>query len=168
ASRFQVVMYDRDGHYLGKIGESGQEPGCFARPRGVEVDKSGWIYAVDAAFDNVQIFDKKGQLLLFFGGPGRKPGDLTLPSKVFLDYDQDDIKQFSQYASSDFEIDHLVVVTSQFGKRLVNVYGFGKSKGKNYPSEEELRRDAIDRLQKWLKENPPSKEGKKEELDKNS
>ena len=29
-------------------------------------------------------------------------------------------------------------MTNQFGNRMVNVYGFGKERGKKYPSDEEL------------------------------
>jgi hypothetical protein len=38
----------------------------------------------DAIFDSVQIFDKEGRLLLYFGESGQKPGDFWLPSSVFI------------------------------------------------------------------------------------
>ncbi len=135
--RFQVVKYDLDGHYLGAIGEPGQSPGRFARPRGVAVARDGLVYVVDAAFDYVQVFDPAGQLLSFFGGPGDQPGNLNLPAGIALDYDNVDL--FKEYIDPNFEVEYLVIVVSQFGNRLVNVYGYGKQKGVKYPTMEELR-----------------------------
>jgi DNA-binding beta-propeller fold protein YncE len=146
ASRFQIVKYNRDGYFLGTIGKLGTNLGHFARPRGIAVDREGRIFAVDASFDNVQIFDKTGQLLMFFSKYGRDRGDLYLPAKVVVDYDH--IKYFSRYAAPDFEIEHLVLVSSQFGERLINVYGFGKKKGEKYPTDEELREELKKELQK--------------------
>lgn len=151
SGRFQVVIYDRDGHERGAIGRPGANLGHFARPRGVAVDRDGRVYAVDAAFDNVQIFKDDGQLLLFFGGPGSGPGKLSLPADVHIDYDN--IDYFRKFADPNFDIEYLVLVTSQFGDRLVNVYGFGKQRGRNYPSEDDLYELAEEKLEKWKKES---------------
>ena len=147
SGRFQVVIYDRDGHERGSIGRPGANLGHFARPRGLDTDKHGLIYVVDAAFENVQIFREDGQLLLFFGGSGRRPGDLFLPAAVYIDYDN--VDYFQQYADPNFDVEYLVLVTSQFGPRLVNIYGFGKERGRNYLSEEELAEQAEDKAKKW-------------------
>lgn len=147
---FAVMKYDRDGHFLGKTGEPGQEPGRFARPRGVTVDRNGLIYAVDAAFDNVQIFSQSGQLLLYFGGPGLNRGKMYLPSGIFIDYDN--IEYFREYIDPNFEVEHLIFVVNQFGPRLVNVYGYGKEKGKTYPSDAELLEKLKERLKTWQEE----------------
>lgn len=136
AGRFQIVKFDRDGHFLGTIGRLGVNLGHFARPRGVAVDREGRVYVVDATFFNVQIFNNKGFLLMFFGGGGTKPGRLVLPAEVIIDYEN--IEFFRKYAEPDFEIEYLVIVTSQFGDRMVNVFGFGKQRGLKYPSDEEL------------------------------
>ncbi|MCB2183421.1 MAG: hypothetical protein KQH63_15410 [Desulfobulbaceae bacterium] len=151
SGRFQVVIYDRDGHERGAIGKPGANLGHFARPRGVAVDRTGRVFAVDAAFENVQIFRNDGQLLLFFGGSGTTPGRLFLPADVSIDYDN--IEYFKQYADPNFDIEFLVIVTSQFGQRLVNVYGFGKERGRTYPSEDELLQKSEEKLQKWLKQS---------------
>jgi hypothetical protein len=118
---------------------------------------------VDAAFDNVQIFTKEGQLLFFFGKAGKQPGDMFLPAKVVVDYKN--IEYFKRYADPSFEIEALVLVTNQFGTSLVNVYGLGKEKGKKYPTEEELKKMAEEQLKKLKKENPEGKtdEGEKKE-----
>ncbi|MFH1218055.1 MAG: hypothetical protein V1706_16295 [Pseudomonadota bacterium] len=147
SGRFQVVVYDRDGHQRSAIGRPGANLGHFARPRGVAVDRKGRVFAVDGAFENVQIFRNDGQLLLFFGGSGSGPGNLFLPADVFIDYDNIDL--FKHYADPNFDIESLIFVTSQFGDRLVNVYAFGTEKGRTYPSEEELLEKTEEKLKLW-------------------
>lgn len=134
--RFQVVKYDRDGHYLGTVGGIGDSVSHFARPKGTATDRDGRLYVVDAAFNNVQLFNKEGRLLLAFGQGGEKPGDFLLPAKVVVDYDN--VQYFQKYAGADFQIEYLILVTSQFGDHAISVLGFGKQKGKKYPTDEEL------------------------------
>jgi DNA-binding beta-propeller fold protein YncE len=93
--RFQVVKFDRDGHFKGTIGKLGDNLGHFARPKGIAIDRDGRLYAVDASFNNVQIFNKAGRLLMFFGENGDQPGGFLLPSKVAIDYDN--LQYFRQY-----------------------------------------------------------------------
>jgi hypothetical protein len=67
--------------------------------------------------------------LLFFGGMGNEPGNLSLPAKVVIDYDHVDL--FADRVAPGHEIEYLVIVTSQYGSRMVNVFGFlkqGRSK----------------------------------------
>ena len=147
SARFQIVVMDRDGHEISTIGQSGVNLGHFARPRGVAVDKNGLVYVADAAFENVQIFRKDGQLLMFFGGSGALPGNLFLPADVSIDYDN--VAYFQQYADPKFKIEHLIIVTSQFGERLVNIYGFGTEEGRTYPTEKELTEKAKEKIKQW-------------------
>ncbi len=155
AGRFQLLKLDRDGHLRATFGELGTNPSNFARPKGLALDREGRLYAVDAAFDNVQIFSKSRALLLFFGKAGRGPGDFFLPAKIFIDYD--DLKYFQPYADPNFELEYLVFVTNQFGNRMVNVYGFGKERGKKYPSDEELLEQLKERLKKLKPQEPSEK-----------
>jgi hypothetical protein len=150
SGRFQIVKLDRDGHSKGVIGALGKQPGAFARPRGIALDRQNRLYAVDAAFNNVQIFDKDAQLLLFFGKGGIERGDLYLAAKVAVDYDN--VKYFQQYADPNFQIEYLIYVTSQFGAHVVNVYGFGAEKGQAYKTDEELLKELKERTEKRLKD----------------
>ncbi len=157
AGRFQIVKMDRDGNVRGTIGRLGVNTGHFARPRGLALDRQGRLYVVDAAFDNVQIFTNEGRLLMSFGKAGVKPGDLFLPAAVHIDYDN--ISFFRHYADPRFEIEHLIFVISQFGDRLVNVYGFGRETGKTYPSDEELLQRLLEKMKKKAadqKDQPPA------------
>jgi hypothetical protein len=40
---------------------------------------------VDAAFNNFQIFNPKGQVLMYVGSFGRQPGQFNLPMGVYID-----------------------------------------------------------------------------------
>ncbi|MBI4517246.1 MAG: hypothetical protein HY699_15680 [Deltaproteobacteria bacterium] len=156
--RFQVVKFDRDGHFKTTIGKAGDNLGHFARPKGIAVDREGHLYAVDASFNNVQIFNPEGRLLMFFGEGGDKPGDLLLPAKVTIDYDN--LQYFQQYAQPGFEMEYLVLVTSQFGERRVNVLAYGREKGKPYPTEAELLEQIAERRRQELEKVQPQ-EGEK-------
>lgn len=152
--RFQVVKFDRDGHFKGTIGKLGTSPGHFARPRGVALDRKGRIYVVDAAFDNIQIFNNKGRLLMFFGKPGQLRGDMYLPAKVYIDYDN--IKYFKDYIHPDFKVEYLILVTNQFGPQKVSVYAMGKMKGLKYPTDKEIL-EKLEQLKKKILEKQQKK-----------
>ena len=122
-----VQVYDAEGKFLQSIGKQGVGPGLFARPKGVAVDRVGLTYVVDAATQVVQLFDPAGKLLMAFGQPGTSTkGELVLPAGVEVDYDH--ARYFQQYVAPDRQCEYVVLVTSQFGSRKVNVYGFLRPK----------------------------------------
>jgi len=151
--RFQVVKFDRDGHYKGAFGKPGDNLGHFARPKGIALDREGRLYAVDASFNNVQVFNKEGRLLMFFGEGGDQPGGLLLPAKVAIDYDNDNLQYFQPYAAPDFQMQYLILVTSQFGDRRVNVLAYGQEKGKQYPTDAELMKQIDERRKQELEKS---------------
>lgn len=150
--RFQVVKLDREGRFVSTFGKLGDSAGHFARPKGVAVDRSGLVYAVDAAFNNVQIFSPKGYGISHFGGPGALPGNLTLPAKVSIDYD--DVDYFRSFVDPSFEPEYLILVTSQFGPRRVNVFAYGHERGKTYPTEEDLLKQFREKREKARTADP--------------
>ncbi len=119
---FRVKIYSRDGTFIRSLGSQGTSSGQFARPKGVAVARDGTVYVVDAAFENVQVFDSTGRLLLFFGGSYRGPGDMWLPAKVVVDYDN--LRYFEQYVDRRFTLKYLILVSNQYGPDKVSVYGF--------------------------------------------
>ena len=82
---FKVKVFDHAGVYQKSIGQIGDAPGSFARPKGVAVDSEDHVYIVDASHGNIQIFDREGNLLLFVGRNGAGPGEFSLPSGIFID-----------------------------------------------------------------------------------
>ncbi len=121
---FRVQKFDPTGRFVSQVGKLGDLPGDFARPKGLAVSREGHLYVLDAAFENAQIFDaEKGDLLLFFGGPGDGPGDMNLPSGIAMDYAN--IEYFRKFFAPGFDVTCLVWVTNRFGDGRLSVYGFG-------------------------------------------
>jgi hypothetical protein len=73
---------------LGTIGQLGDAAGYLARPRGLAVDGDGHVFVSDSAFDNIQVFDMAGTLLMFWGSAGRQPGQFNLPAGLFVDHEK--------------------------------------------------------------------------------
>lgn len=118
---FQIKYYSLEGKFIDTIGSHGVNLGQFSKPKGIAVDRESILYAVDADFDNVQLFNEKGQLLLFFGDHYNGPGDLYTPAKVIIDYDN--LKYFQSYVNPAYDLKYLIFVTSQYGPDKLNVYG---------------------------------------------
>lgn len=123
---FKAQKYNAAGEFMTSIGSHGDSPGQFARPKGIAVDREGRTYIVDAAFENVQIFDKEGKLLLFFAEPGGSAASLVLPAGIAIDYSLKDA--FSPLVDPGFDVEYLVLVTSQYGDRKLSIFGFGHKK----------------------------------------
>jgi DNA-binding beta-propeller fold protein YncE len=120
---FRVKLYDHQGVFLSSVGSNGSSAGQFVRPKGIAVDRESNLYVVDAGFENAQIFNREGKVLMFFGGPYKEtPGDMWLPAKVAIDYNN--LSHFQKYVSPAYTLQYLIFVTNQYGPDKVNVYGF--------------------------------------------
>ncbi len=80
-----VAIFSSEWKLLRKLGEFGDGPGYFSKPKGIAVDGAGRVYIADALFDNVQIFNKDDQLLLTLGRGGAAPGQFLQPMGVAID-----------------------------------------------------------------------------------
>lgn len=132
-SNYRIQRFTADGKPVRSYGAVGSTPGSFARPKGLALDRAGRLYVADAAFENVQLFDDQGKLLLFFGQAGEPAARMHLPAGVSIDYDN--VEVFKKDADPNFQIEYLILVTSQFGPNKVDVYGFGRMKGMEYPAD---------------------------------
>ncbi len=126
ANNFRFQIFDLNGKFLNAYGTVGNVPGTFSRPKGIAVDNDGRIYVVDAAFENVQVFDKDFKLLIYFLNSGACKGCINLPADIEISYEIPDF--FRRYVSPNFQPEYLIFITSQFGLNKVNVYAFGKYK----------------------------------------
>lgn len=127
--RSKIFHYTLEGELLGTIGNLGDIPGTFTRPRGIAVDRSGNVYVSDLAFENIQLFDREGRLLLFFGEPGNKIGNLNMPSSLAIDYASAPF--FQQYAAPGFQVEYVLAAVDRL-LSLVHIFGFGRMEGVVY------------------------------------
>ncbi len=118
---FKIKIYTLEGEFIESIGTYGQNPGQFVRPKGIAVDRESNLFVVDAGFENTQIFNKKGKLLMSFGGSYKSQGNMWLPAKVTLDYDN--LEYFQKFVDPSFKLKYLIFITNQFGPDKLNVYG---------------------------------------------
>lgn len=133
---FRIEKFTLDGKFVRSFGAVGVGFGQFARPKGVALDREGRMYAVDAAFQNIQVLSPEGMLLMFFGSAGDDPENINLPTQVVIDYDN--VRYFQAYADPGFRVEYVILVASQFGTSKVNVFGFGRMQGMDYPAEAPL------------------------------
>jgi len=152
---FRVQKFDKEGNYLKEFGYSGATLGGFARPKGLDLSPDGkHLYVVDAAFENVQIFDDEStDVLLFFGGFGNAPGSLYLP--MALHVDDKNVAYFQRYADKDFKIRYLVIAGSMLGEKKLNIYGFGDWIGEKLPEMTPKKKPA--QADKAAKPDAPAK-----------
>jgi DNA-binding beta-propeller fold protein YncE len=130
---YRVQRFTAEGKFMRSQGAVGTIPGSFARPKGIAVDSSGRMYVSDAAFENVQLFDRDGRMLMDFGQPGDGKEGLNLPTGITID--RDNVEWFRRYARKGFDIEYLIFVASQFGPNKIDVFGFGRLQGKDYPAD---------------------------------
>jgi hypothetical protein len=119
---FKVKVYTTDGEFVRSVGKYGNGMGMFVRPKGIAVDDEGILYAVDSGFQNVQMFNETGDLLMYFGGPYAGPGTGTmyLPAKVTIHYEG--IELFRDRIHPDYEARYLILVVNQYGQDKVSLY----------------------------------------------
>ncbi|MEE4254267.1 MAG: hypothetical protein V2I50_09555 [Desulfuromusa sp.] len=138
-----IIKLDRDGHVLGSFGKMGDGFGQFARPRGVATDSKKRFYVVDAAHQNVQLFNDQDRLLMFFGDPGLPVGSLNVPAGVAVT-DQD-LAFYQQFAAPGFELEQVILVVNQVGRYKINIYGLGEMQGIDY---EAYYRESLEKMRK--------------------
>jgi DNA-binding beta-propeller fold protein YncE len=89
----QVLVYDADSFkLLRRLGKGGQKhsltnPGDFAAPSNVAVDKDGNVYVTDTLNDRVEIFDADGGFISTFGKNGDGIGCFARPKGIAVDGD---------------------------------------------------------------------------------
>jgi DNA-binding beta-propeller fold protein YncE len=67
------------------FGQQGDRPGNFAHPCGIATDSFGNIYVTDRQFENIQVFNSDGQILMALGQEGSGPGEFWLPAGIYID-----------------------------------------------------------------------------------
>ena len=88
-----VLVYDADSFKLLRhLGTPGKDhtltdPGNFAKPTGLAVDKEGNLYVADTMNDRIEVFDADSMFIRAWGKNGDGPGYFARPKGVTIDND---------------------------------------------------------------------------------
>lgn len=80
----RIQKLSATGRFLLEWGGHGPEPGHFARPQGLAIDRQDRIWVADAGNHRIQVFDTNGKLLQLWGSQGRGLGQLYYPYDLVL------------------------------------------------------------------------------------
>jgi len=75
----RIQKFSPEIEFLLQWGGHGSEPGRFALPQSLAVDRQDRIWVADACNHRIQVFDTQGNLLLVWGSEGSDPGELYYP-----------------------------------------------------------------------------------------
>lgn len=82
----RVTAFDTGGKFLLEFdGMAGSEQSLVVNPRGVGADGRGVLYVVSNLTSRVEGFDREGNALFNFGGPGTAEGQMVLPNGLDID-----------------------------------------------------------------------------------
>jgi DNA-binding beta-propeller fold protein YncE len=81
----EVVVLDRGGTVIRRIGGPGGAPGKFNFPSAVAIGRNGMLAVSDSLNFRVQLLTADGQPITSFGQKGDAAGDLALPKGVAID-----------------------------------------------------------------------------------
>ena len=82
AMNFRVQVFDRSGDFQIRHRKDRRQPGAMFRPKGIGVDSEGDLYVVDGLWGMVQVFNRQGQLLYYFGATGHPCGRVPVAGRV--------------------------------------------------------------------------------------
>jgi streptogramin lyase len=80
-----ISVFDQNGDFEFRFGQTGSEDGQFETPLDVSADSFGWIYVADTFNHRIQIFNPDGTFYSKFGSAGYLFGQFHSPSSVALD-----------------------------------------------------------------------------------
>jgi len=124
----RVVVFSPDGKIIRKWGQFGEEDGCFIYPTDIAFSNDGRIFVSEyGGNDRISIFNKQGEFLYCFGGPGSGPGRLARPSALCVD-----ISRGRLYVAD--ACNHRIAIYDFDGQILGYIGGVGLTAGRlRYP-----------------------------------
>ena len=78
-----VYVFDNKGRFLSRFG--GSESGLFLFPVSIASGRSGQVYVADRHAGKIMIFNRSGIFQYAIGKKGKKEGELSSPSYLWLD-----------------------------------------------------------------------------------
>jgi DNA-binding beta-propeller fold protein YncE len=82
-----ISVFDPNGKFIRKWGETGSRDGQLMRPAGLAVEKNGNIIVVDSGNNRLQVFSPDGKFLAKCGSAGSGQGEFNEPWGITIDKD---------------------------------------------------------------------------------
>ena len=119
---FDQASDDSHTHTL-SFGGSGNRFGDMGKPRHLAIGPDGTIFIADAEFSVIHLYNQRGQLLMFLGGPRDEPGGTPLPRGVAVAETLPDV--LASLTPSDFNAKYYLFVTNGIGYRRISLFAVG-------------------------------------------
>mgnify|MGYP006446405703 FL=1 len=88
-SQNRIQLFDREGHPLEVLGESGKRDGQFNCPSALVEDPYGYVFVIDTLNQRIQKFDPDLNFVSKWGIVGKDPGQFYNPSGICLSWEPD-------------------------------------------------------------------------------
>ena len=132
----RITVYDDQGNFVKKWGQTGSGDGEFNKPSGLAFDADDNLYLVDSYNHRVQIFDREGNYRSQFGSQGSGEGEFSYPWGIEIDHRGD-------VYVADWRNDRIQKFTPE-GRFLMQFGGSGQGDGElNRPTGVAVDREGI-------------------------
>ena len=85
--QWPMIVFDKEGNFLGSWGTTGEGDGEFNGPAGIAVDQEEHLFIVDSRNHRVQKMTKDGRFLAKWGRLGSGEGELNSPWGITIDHE---------------------------------------------------------------------------------
>ncbi len=122
SSTHQVVVFDKQGNEVDRIGGYGFGAGEFYYPYDIKQDSQGNFYVTEHYNNRMQKFDSEWNYLTTIGGYGTGDGGMYLPTRIFID------KQDRVFVADTFN-NRVQVFNSETGEFIAKFGAYGQAEG---------------------------------------
>lgn len=121
-SLHQIVVFNKQGEEVDRIGEYGFGPGQFYYPYEVQADSKGNFFVSDNFNNRVQKFDSEWNYISTIGGFGFTEGLLYMPARMYID------KKDRLFVNDTFN-NRVQVFDTETGEFISLFGGYGQDEG---------------------------------------
>ncbi len=125
SSTHQIVVFDKQGTEINRIGAYGFGAGEFYYPYDVKQDSKGNFYVTEHYNNRMQKFDSEWNYISTIGGYGTDDGAMYLPTRIYID------KQDRIFVADTFN-NRIQVFDSETGAFIAKFGSYGQAEGNLY------------------------------------
>ncbi len=122
SSTHQIVIFDKQGTEINRVGSYGAANGQFYYPYDVKQDSKGNFYVTEHYNNRMQKFDSEWNHLATIGGFGSGDGNMYFPTRLYID------KQDRIFVADTFN-NRVQVFNSETGEFIAKFGAYGQAEG---------------------------------------